>query len=82
MLRGIPFYHSFIEYHFNQALVFHMTLLCSLSLSLLPQDPNSIVMTIDMHLTIPPGIVEYIRRVSYVCKCICGEYGEISQLLL
>ena len=29
-----------------------------------PQDPNSIVMTIDMHLTLPPGFIEYIRRVS------------------
>ena len=28
------------------------------------QDPNCIVMTIDMHLTIPPGFIEYIRRVS------------------
>ena len=28
------------------------------------QDPNCIVMTIDMHLTIPPGLIEYIRRVS------------------
>ena len=27
------------------------------------QDPNSIVMTIDMHLTLPPGFVEYTRRV-------------------
>jgi hypothetical protein len=25
-------------------------------------DPNSIVMTIDMHLTLPPGFVEYTRR--------------------
>ena len=28
------------------------------------QDKNSIVMTIDMHLTLPTGIVEYARRVS------------------
>ena len=30
-----------------------------------PQDPDAIVMTIDMHLTLPPGFVEYTRRVSH-----------------
>ena len=28
------------------------------------QNPDSIVMTIDMHLTLPTGFVEYIRRVG------------------
>ena len=45
----------------------------SLALSLSPlslslQNPDSIVMTLDMHLTIPPSLVEYVRRVSYMCS--------------
>ena len=43
-----------------------MVISLSLSHSLLTslQNPDSIVMTLDMHLTIPPSIVEYVRRVS------------------
>ena len=45
----------------------------SLALSLSPlslslQNPDSIVMTLDMHLTIPPSLVEYVRRVRYMCS--------------
>ena len=29
------------------------------------QDEDSIVMTIDMHLTFPIGTVEYVRKVCY-----------------
>ena len=36
---------------------------CVSEFSLCSQDPDSIVMTIDMHLTLPPGFVEYVRRV-------------------
>ncbi len=34
------------------------------------QDPDSIVMTIDMHLTLPTGFIEAIRRVC--SNCVTG----------
>jgi len=39
-------------------------------------DPNSIVMTIDMHLTLPPGFIEYTRRVSS-CKSSTSGWKNI-----
>ena len=42
----------------NMYIVFHFCVL------LFHQDLDSIVMTIDMHLTLPTGFVEAIRRVS------------------
>ncbi len=35
-----------------------------------PQDPDSIVMTIDMHLTLPTGFIKAIRQVS--SNCVTG----------
>ena len=59
-----------------------------LCLSVSMQDPNSIVLTLDMHMAIPPGFVNYARKVidiySYLqCNstvyvlymyCICTVY--------
>ena len=45
------------------------------------QDPNSIVMTIDMHLTLPPGFIEYTRRVSSCKSSTSGWGGPVYSML-
>lgn len=37
-------------------------------------NPDSIVMTLDMHLTIPPSIVEYVRRHTIQGKMACAPF--------
>ena len=42
-------------------------------LSVSIQDPNSIVLSMDMHLAIPPGFVNYARKVRISMQvCING----------
>ena len=45
------------------------------------QDPNSIAMTIDMHLTLPPGFIEYTRRVSSCKLSTSGWGGPVYSML-
>ena len=41
------------------------------------QNSNSIAMTIDMHLTLPPGFIEYTRRVSSCKLSTSGWVGQV-----
>ena len=69
--RGRPVYSMlapfFQELHFSHCSPF--------------QDPNSIVMTIDMHLTLPPGFIEYTRRVSSCKSSTSGWGGPVYSML-
>ena len=59
-----------------------------LCLSVSIQDLNSVVLTLDMHMVIPPGFVNYARKViDFICKhyeiqCIAHQYAWVLVCIL